>query len=437
LSEATVPWGAPPRAQLDWKANATPHSPAFDDFYYSDQSGLAESRHVFLEGNQLPQRWAARPRFCIGETGFGTGLNFLASWDCWRRDPNASEHLHFLSVEKSPLRQDDLRRALAHWTELNELSEQLLNAYPPALPGRHRLEFAEGKVILDLIFGDALETLTELACEPHWQVDAWFLDGFTPARNPAMWGASLFERLARLSGEATTLATFTAATEVRRGLQSAGFTVHKRPGFGIKREMLVGSYHQARQPSPAPQTPWHAAPARRVKQRQALVIGGGLAGVSCATALARRNWRVTLLEANTLAAAASGNQQGVLYTRISHRDSALNSFSLHSFAYAVRYYRALLAQGLLQPDRDASFCGMMQLAKPGQEWPVALQATLASLPELVQALDTTQASVLSGLAQCPAGLFSPPPAGSALLPCASWHRLIRSSMCRPAWARCN
>ena len=226
-------------AQLDWDENGQPLSRAYGDVYFSRASGLAETHHVFLDGNQLPRRFAALPaggRLCIGETGFGTGLNFLCAWRQFQALAPADARLHFVSVEKYPLRRDDLARALALWDELRPWSEQLLAQYHAIHPGFQRLLFDGGRVVLTLLVGDVLETLPELDA----RIDAWFLDGFAPSRNGAMWSTELMQRVHDTTRDGGSFATYAAAGFVRRNLAAAGFAVERRPGFAGKREMLCG-----------------------------------------------------------------------------------------------------------------------------------------------------------------------------------------------------
>lgn len=302
-------------ASLSWNQQGTPVSQQFDDVYFSNQDGLAETRHVFLQGNGLPQRWltGSRPDFTVAETGFGTGLNFLTLWQAHRAfrlayPDRGPSRLHFISFEKYPLRRDDLRAAHAAWPELAELSEQLYAVWPDALPGCHRLHPAP-HITLDLWFGDVNALLPQLPDGLHGHVDAWFLDGFAPAKNPDMWTPALFNTMLRLARPGATFATFTAAGFVRRGLSQAGFEVSKVKGFGQKRECLAGQ-RPAALPPDVLQAPRYARPAARRPEEVAL-IGGGIASALCALALQRRGSRVTLYCADPQAAqGASGNRQG-------------------------------------------------------------------------------------------------------------------------------
>lgn len=298
-------------ADLDWR-DGLPWSRQFGDIYFSVDDGLAEKRYVFLDGNRLPERFRALPphaHFTIAETGFGTGLNFLATWQLWEQTRPEGAWLHFVSLELHPLRPDDLSRALALWPELSAFARPLLAQYPFLTPGWHRLSFPEAGLTLTLLLGDARQLLPDL----NAPVDAWFLDGFAPDRNPWLWQLELLGNLTRLGRPGTTAATYTCAGAVRRALTAAGFQVERVKGFGRKREMLVATQnaHAGVIPLPLPR----AQPALRGKR--VLVIGAGIAGVSCARALARRDWRVTLADrADGPGSAASGNPAAIIYPKI-------------------------------------------------------------------------------------------------------------------------
>lgn len=224
---------------LDWQ-DGQPYSTRFGDVYFSSDSGLEETRHVFLRGNRLAERFAALSagqRFTIGETGFGTGLNFLCAWQLFEQVAPPGAGLDFFSVEKFPLQADELRAALALWPELGTLAGALLARWRQRVPGSSRWSFADGRVCLTLAWCDVAEALPELGGE----VDAWFPDGFSPAKNPEMWAQPILDGMARASRAGATLATYTSAGWVRRGLQQAGFAVEKAAGFGRKREMLCGT----------------------------------------------------------------------------------------------------------------------------------------------------------------------------------------------------
>ncbi|MEH0873992.1 bifunctional tRNA (5-methylaminomethyl-2-thiouridine)(34)-methyltransferase MnmD/FAD-dependent 5-carboxymethylaminomethyl-2-thiouridine(34) oxidoreductase MnmC [Pectobacterium cacticida] len=388
------------QASLRWNAQGTPVSQQFDDVYFSNQDGLAETRYVFLQGNQLPERFVTHPRTTcvVAETGFGTGLNFLTLWQAFadfrqQRPQAVLRHLHFISFEKFPLHQHDLAAAHARWPELAQFADELRDQWPLPLPGCHRLVLAQGTITLDLWFGDVNTLLPELDDTMNHQVDAWFLDGFAPAKNPDMWTENLFQAMARLCRKEGTFATFTAAGFVRRGLQQAGFQVSKVKGFGQKREMLSGILPDT-QPITS-QTPWYARPAASTTEDIA-IIGGGIASVLTALALQRRGARVTLYCAEAQAATgASGNRQGALYPLLNNRHDAVSHFFSLAFDFAQRSYTALAQQGLVF---EHQWCGVSQLAWDDKSARKIEQILQGTWPEaLVASADAQQLKHLCGL----------------------------------------
>ncbi|MCV6585384.1 MAG: tRNA (5-methylaminomethyl-2-thiouridine)(34)-methyltransferase MnmD [Marinibacterium sp.] len=217
------------RAELDWRDGQVPVSTRFDDPYYSLENGLAETAHVFLDGNDLPARFA--PGFHVAELGFGTGLNFLAVWSLWERSGQTGP-LRFTSFEAFPMSAPDRARALTPFASLAPLADRLQSGWDGTLDQPCDL----GSAILTVIGGDARQSL------PAWagQADAWFLDGFSPAKNPELWDSDLMGAVARHTAPGGTLATYTAAGFVRRALAEAGFDVTRSPGFGRKRHMTRG-----------------------------------------------------------------------------------------------------------------------------------------------------------------------------------------------------
>lgn len=235
-------------APLVFRDDGTPYSPRHDDIYHSAAGALAQARHVFLDGNGLPARWRKKSRFTVVETGFGMGVNFLATWAAWRNDPQRSPALEFVSVEKHPFSASDLRAAHAAIIDDNavaQLADALASAWPPLEAGVHRLAFLAGAVTLTLAFGDAGTLLPHLA-DHGLAADAIYLDGFAPARNPDMWTPAIFASLARIAREDATFATYTSAGLVKRALRDNGFDYLKVAGFGGKRAMLVGKRVQSR-----------------------------------------------------------------------------------------------------------------------------------------------------------------------------------------------
>lgn len=413
-------------AILNWDTEGQPVSSIFGDVYFSKANGLEETRHVFLQHNHLAERWIALAKtdhFTIAETGFGSGLNFLAAWELWIKTAPESAQLHFVSVEKFPLNKTDLTRALALWPELNQFAEQLIAAYPVFVgAGFHRLSFMDGRIKLTLIIDDATQGFTKLLATTHplfirtgIKVDAWFLDGFAPSKNPQMWSDELFTCIRNLSKPGTTAATFSAAAIVKNGLKSAGFSVQKVAGFGRKREMVTAvfvhelealnpndfSYRGSFSPYPVPWTIDNSKPT--FTNKSALIIGGGLAGCHTARALAERGWQVNILERNSaLAQEGSGNPQGVLYAKLSPMEEAQAAFNLASLQYALNFYRPLW-------EMIGDNCGVLQLAHKTSEAELhnQLQDKFAQTDELVQFVNAEQASTLAGIPLTQNGLFFP------------------------------
>jgi tRNA 5-methylaminomethyl-2-thiouridine biosynthesis bifunctional protein len=333
---------------LDLDAGGAPYSRRYGDVYASRGGALGQARHVFLGGNELPTRWAGREQFVILETGFGLGTNFLATWQAWRDDPRRARRLHFVSVERHPLAADDLTR----WAPapLAERAAELAQAWPPRLTGLHRMPFEAGGVTLTLGLGDARSLIEELTLG----ADAFYLDGFAPDRNPELWSAPLLKALARLARPGATLASWTAARAVRDALAAGGFEVALRQGFGAKRHMLVARY------APRFRTRRHEPPSPYLGAREAVVIGAGLAGCAGALALARRGWRVTVLDQGAHAACgASSLPAGLLHPTLAVDDSYAARLSRAGFLFGRRQLDAL-HPGAREPLMSPS--GVLQLA---------------------------------------------------------------------------
>jgi tRNA 5-methylaminomethyl-2-thiouridine biosynthesis bifunctional protein len=318
------------------RRDGTPFSPQFDDIYHPAEGGLAQARHVFLGGNGIPGRWHGRETFVVLETGFGLGLNFLATWLAWRADPQRCARLHFVSVEKHPFEVRDLRAALAPFEELRDLADALVAEWPPLIAGFHRFHFDDDRVTLTLAFGNAREALEELDA----RADAFYLDGFAPARNPEMWSPEVVREIARLAQPGATLATWTVAGGVRAVLADAGFRVEKRPGFGSKREMLCGVRD--------------GMPEDARIDRRAVVVGAGLAGTLVAERLAVRGWHVTLVDAREERSAPA---VGLVRPIVNPRDALNAQLSRSAFLYAVRRYERMLSASGWRA------CGVLQLAQ--------------------------------------------------------------------------
>ncbi|MCP5037370.1 MAG: tRNA (5-methylaminomethyl-2-thiouridine)(34)-methyltransferase MnmD, partial [Rhodobacteraceae bacterium] len=298
-------------ADIDWHGEA-PSCRKHGDVYFSAEGGEDESEYVFLRGNRLAERWRTSQRFTIAETGFGIGLNFLVTARAWLEQAPQEAKLIYISVENTPLQLADLRRAHHRWPRLKAAADELQRYYPPLCHGHHQRSLFAGRIELTLMLGDA----TDMYADLDYRVDAWYLDGFAPAKNPAMWDEGLFRQVARLSRQGTSLATFTAAGAVRRGLEAVGFETQRPGGFGRKRNMLTGTL--ARPFTVKPGQPWFHFSRQPSPPQKAIVIGGGLAGCCISHELARRGWQVELIERHrAVGLEASGNLAGVVMPRLS------------------------------------------------------------------------------------------------------------------------
>ncbi len=395
---------------ITWRDGNDPYSPQFGDIYYNPKNGLAETQYVFVEGNNLPDAWQGRENFTIGETGFGTGLNFLAAWDCWQKDPARSKRLHFVSVEKFPLTRDAMARAHQNWPELADLSHQLVTQWPTGtmLPGVHRFDIGDGSVTLTILIGDAIDCYRDY----HGTIDCWFLDGFAPSRNPDMWCPDLFCALAGASSRnGASLATFSAARIVRDGLEQAGFDIRKRRGYAYKRDMITalltpkGTDDSADRGKGMDENPWFVLP-KVADNKRVAIIGGGMAGAACARALQNRGCAVTLFEkSERLANAASGNPIGMLEPYFTADNAITGRFYEAGFRYSQRLVRSLSEAGKIEAD----FCGVLDLiSSPRDEGRQAgMMQRLPDSPDLVHVLDRDAASTAFGLPLPHGGLFYP------------------------------
>lgn len=334
-------------AELDWEIVddiEIPISKQFGDVYFSKDNGLLETRHVFLNGNDLTERLSQLhdyQYFCVGETGFGTGLNILTLWQLWQqvRLDNHS-HLHVVSVEKFPLNKADLIRALNVWTELKPLAEKLIQQYPLPIAGCHRLSFPEERFSIDLWLGDAQDIFPTI---PKTQtVNAWFLDGFAPSCNPDMWQANVLDHMVRLSDFGTTFASFSVAGILKRGLKQHGIQISRPRGFGHKREMLKAIWldtSQTETQSQDPETTIAAPPKSETsKQRKIAIIGAGIAGLSSAWAFAQRGHQVTIYEQNEPLSGASGNPLALLNPKLCPIEQAHEHLMTLSWQHALNFY---------------------------------------------------------------------------------------------------
>lgn len=389
MTSDLLPPGIEP-AELNWR-DGVPESAAFGDVYFSRENGLEESRYVFLAHNGLPERFSAVPAggsFVIAESGFGTGLNFLAAWQAWREsNPQHCATLHFVSVERFPLTREDLFKALELWPDLSPLASQLIDQYPPLTRGVHRLLFDGGRVRLTLYFGDVLEAWQAL----DFRADAWFLDGFAPSMNPQMWLDQAMTSIRAHSKPGTTLATFTSVGRIRRALASTGFDMKKTPGYGRKREMLTGKL------------PDDTENRNTATTGSVAILGSGIAGCLLARNLAERGLAVTLVDAASEAGSgASGNRQGATYVKLGVEFNDQTELALSALLFSQRVYAA-------HEDHCWHPTGLLQLAWNEQEQDRQQRFLTRNdyPPEILYPVSQELASELTGVPTQTGGLWFP------------------------------
>jgi tRNA 5-methylaminomethyl-2-thiouridine biosynthesis bifunctional protein len=380
----------PERPALTWE-NDTPRATAFGDVYSSRAGGLEEARAVFHVGCGLPDAWSGRARFAIGELGFGSGLNALATWEVWARTRPPGATLHFVSVEAFPLSHEDAARTLSAYPELATCAARLLANWPVRAFGPQRFWFPEDGFALTVLVGEAHAALREL----DGVFDAWFLDGFSPARNPAMWAPEVMAEIARLSAPGACAASYSVAAPVRQALEAAGFEPERRPGFADKRQRL-----EARQTKAPPRS--HSIYPRAAPQHaeRVAVVGGGIAGCAVVAALARRGVIATLFDPDPQSAASAG-PAALVMPRLERTDTPLARLYLAAYLYALPFYAALGA---------FSTIGVEQ--RPGQDREAETFAAIAADPPLPSDWLRRQGE---GLLHPRAGVVDTPAALAALI----------------------
>lgn len=409
-------------AQVHFNESGTPVADHFDDVYFSNDSGIDETQHVFVAGNDLAERWQqwCNPTFVIAETGFGTGLNFLVAMRAFNEFRAANpdhplKRLYFITTEKFPLPQQDMQRALEAFPALKDEAQALASLYPMGLEGCHRLHFDNHSTTLDLWIGDVHELLPQWHSPVNGLIDAWFLDGFAPSKNPDMWTDALFSQMARLSKTGTTFGTFTAAGIVKRGLAGVGFTIKKRNGFGRKRDMLTGVFSQdnenVQHKLRLPAGPYYRYVNDSLdKTSKVAVVGSGLAAATASLALVKRGICTTLyFDGDTLASGASGNPQGGFYPQLHSEASIASRIQAHSFLYARQAYDHTIehakACGLADVAHD--FCGVIQLSFNDKVAERQNKLAAADVwPEaLIKPVDSKEVSDIANLALPYSGLY--------------------------------
>lgn len=337
--------------------DTTLRSATFGDVYFNSNQALETGTYDYLAGNDLPQRWdtcVEQDCFVVAETGFGSGLNFLLLWRLWEQHKHKPRQLHFISCELHPLTVEQLKTVWSTFPELSDQSDVLLAHYPSHRAGYHHIRLGE-TVSLTLMLGDATASLAQC----HAAVDAWFLDGFDPKRNPEMWSESLFQQVARLSPVGCTAATYTAASQVRKQLEAVGFQVNKRKGFGKKREMITAVRTAKNKPKALKQN-W--APIKKAATKpdssslDVVVLGGGIAGLSVTRACALAGLSVTLVDATEPMQGASGNEAAMVMPYLTAQSSPEALFYWRAFEYATNAYSSPNTEACFRPLGVKAWC---------------------------------------------------------------------------------
>lgn len=397
-------------ANLDWDATGNPYSKDYQDIYYSKADALAESSYIFLEANNLTDRWEklSGNNFIIGECGFGGGLNFLNTCRLWFEHFKANQTkstLYYLACDLHPFKKDDLMRLHKNYPELKTYSDALLKSYPSLTAGIHSrdLIFGETTIVLIFMLGDAKEMLEQIWQSHGFRVDAWYLDGFSPALNAKMWDENLCSTIAALSQTGTTFSTYSAAGIIKKSLKQSGFEIARKTGFANKRHMLVGKYISANNIHKPVSSTWFNLPTTNYQAKKAIIIGAGLAGCSTASELAKTGWQVTIIEReNKIASKASGNPLGIVYCKLSNSSNADANYYLHSYLFAIEHYKQISKVHAI----EWQDCGILQIAHNEHEEKRQSQAIRKhAIAGFAKQLNKQEASELSQINLNKGGLF--------------------------------
>ena len=378
--------------QLNFNNDGIPCSELFDDPYFSLANPLEESQHVFLDSTNITGRWK-NEHFTIAELGVGFGINFITTFNAWRNCRFSGQHLHYISIEKYPVQPGDLARCYKQLAIPATLTSYLLEHYPPPIQGFHRIAFDQHNMTLTLILGEALDCLKQCT----FSADAWYLDGFSPSKNAALWTNDIAREVFRLTCNGGTLSTYSSASDVRKSFASAGFEIEKKPGYGKKREMLVGIVTNKPAPSPyqLKDKSWFIS--QPVKTQHKLVIGAGMTGAAMSAALAKRGWQVTIVDKHASPASeASGNANAILMPRLSADHDYQSQLTLLGYLYSLRYLNDLKKYS---DSFDWHQCGAIQIPRDAAQWKrMQLIASQENLPESL--LQPVSQQLASKLANC-------------------------------------
>jgi len=385
------------------------YSKQYDDVYFSKAGALEESRYVFLEKNNLPERFSKADIFTICELGFGCGVNFLQTYKLWKKTAEKNARLFYFSCEKNPLKKDDLKNFLTNFSEIKEESDELLEKYPPMIKNWYPIPFYGGRVTLVLMFEDALQAFSNFS----GKADVLYLDGFSPSKNKKMWSHELFSVLAAKSKKGTTFSTYTSAGFVKENLLKNNFSVNKTRGFAEKKEMLSGFYEPDQNEYLTQNlirrnnTPWYNLPyslRKKLKEKKAIIIGAGFAGASVARALAERGFKITIFEKEEKPAMkSSANPVGLTKPVMNIGETVMSKISLSGFHYTKYLINDL------QLNDTADFSGILQLAVDEKYENRFRQIQKTSLydEEFAYWVNSNEASKIAGVPLKNEGLYLP------------------------------
>jgi len=407
-------------SSVNFNKNGAPYNTQFDDIYFDINTGPAQSKNIYIEGNNIAKKLlCSKTPFTIAETGFGSGLNFLLTLQAYQEieaqlllQPKNSEespklaNLTFISVEKYPLTLEELKSALSVLPELARFSQQLIDKYPNGEASKFstqcQLSFLDGKVTLKLIFDDACKALSAIKASKLGLVDVWYLDGFSPAKNPEMWSPALFEQIARLSKDQASLSTFTISGKVRRQLVDVGFRTQRILSSGYKKEILTAKYQQNKTSGKG----YQLRP-KITKPGQVAIIGGGIASACAAYALTKQGVKVTLYcKESRIAQGASSNAIGAIYPLLHQQKDDISEFYQQAFWHAKTLYQDLLNQGA---NFSHSWCGLLDVSY--NESLIKRQHSFENINDwpydLIHSVNAEQANHLSNIQLNLGGLFMP------------------------------
>lgn len=402
-----------------FQEDGSPFSQHFDDIYFDTQAGYGQSEDVFVKGNNISERLDLNLEpLVIGETGFGTGLNFFITLAYYEKALEKHKEkllpLTFISVEKYPLSGQQIKQSLAQWTEFDSYVEEFCHQYnevdfsEPLV----KLSFFNGQVTLILVFNDASDGLSTLTIAKGNEnqkliahipaINAWYLDGFSPAKNPEMWSPRLFNQLARLSKDDATLATFTVAGFVKRGLVAEGFRLQKKATTGRKNKSLVAKFQQ-----PPTNGKGFLLRPKNVKPTRVAIIGSGIAAACVAYKLVQENVKVTLYcQDEELANGGSSNAIGAVYPLLHQDKDDISDFYHKAFVTALDFYHEIIKQGVTF---SHDWCGVLDLAfKPALVKRLDKFDEINAWPsDIIHTVSAQEASKLASMPLTHGGLFMP------------------------------